>query len=265
MLFRALAYVDEFHIVSHNSDNLDGGGTDHKQAFNHTNLAEDAVGMIAAKLEVPEEWAPFMSARCVIVWRVLNFGWIHSPANHQPVPLAIRNGVNNKGAQEIMADLPGYKFKPKDLSHLALDTLFRYIRCTEGYNDTIDFDKTQDIESRLHGLGCTMHLDTLEIAVKHHHLLSALAAIQKGDEFEATGLMGDPLDWLQETLGQFGYATVMPKSWIMGFIVPLLRCLKGVRSDAAPTTLCFSSFPFQSDAVSLDNLRCCLSRQLTSL
>ena len=257
MLFRALAYVDDFHIVSHNSDKLAGGGTDLKQAFNHTNLAEDAVGLIAAKLEVPEEWVPFMSPRCIIVWLVLNFGWIHSPANHQPVPLAIRNAVNNTCAKEIMADLPGYNFKPEDLSHLAPDALFRYIRYTEGYNDTIDFDKTQDIESRLHRLGCTMYLDTLEIAVKHHHLLRALTAIQQGDEFEARGLAGVPLGWLQETLGQFRFAAVMPKSWIMGFIVPLLRCLKGVRSDAAPTTLCSPSFPFQPDAVSLDNLHRC--------
>ena len=66
MLFRALAYVDDFHIVSHNSDKLAGGGTDLKQAFNHTNLAEDAVGLIAAKLEVPEEWTPFISPRCII-------------------------------------------------------------------------------------------------------------------------------------------------------------------------------------------------------
>ena len=43
----------------------------------------------------------------------------------------------------------------------------------------------------------------------------------------------------------------------MGFIVPLLRCLKGVGSDAAQTTLWSPSFPFQSDAVSLDNLHRC--------
>ena len=91
MLFRALAYVDDFHIVSHNSDKLAGGGTDLKQAFNHTNLAEDAVGLIAAKLEVPEEWVPFMSPRCIIVWLVLNFGWIHSPANHQ-----VQGSLDNK-------------------------------------------------------------------------------------------------------------------------------------------------------------------------
>ena len=74
MLLRALAYVNDFHIVSHKSDNLDSGGSELKQAFDHTNLAGDAVGLIAAKLEVPEEWPPFMSARCVIVWLVLNFG-----------------------------------------------------------------------------------------------------------------------------------------------------------------------------------------------
>ena len=253
MLFRALAYVDDFHIVVRD----DGGGTDLKQAFNHTNLSEDAVGIIACRLEIPEEWVPYMSAFCIIVWLVLNFGWIHSPANHQPVPLAIRNAVNNTCASDIMKNLPGYKFKPGDLSHLAMDALFRYIRYTEGYNDTIDFDKTQDIEHKLHRLGCTMFLDTLEIAVKPNHLLRALTAIQQGDKFELEGLQGVPLGWLQETLGQFRFAAVMPKSWIMGFIVPLLRCLKGVRSDAAPTTLCFPTFPFQSDAVSLSNLHRC--------
>ena len=73
MLSRALAYVDDFHIVIHD----DGGGTDLKQAFNHTNLSEDAVGIIACRLEIPEEWVPYMSAFCIIVWLVLNFGWIH--------------------------------------------------------------------------------------------------------------------------------------------------------------------------------------------
>ena len=67
MLFRALAYVDDFHIVSQDCDKLDGGGTYLKQVFNHTNLAEDAVGLISANPEVLEEGVPFMSAHCIIV------------------------------------------------------------------------------------------------------------------------------------------------------------------------------------------------------
>ena len=37
-----------------------------------------------------------------------------------------------------------------------MDALLRYIRHTEGYIDTIDMGKSQDIEGKFDRLGCTM-------------------------------------------------------------------------------------------------------------
>ena len=256
-LFQALAYVDDFHVVHHDTHNVEGGGQDLRGAFNLTNIAGSAVGLISARSEVPPDWVKAMSKRCVLAWLVLNFGWLHSPPQHQPVPVAVRNGVNNTCARDIIDTLPGYEFRAADLSHLAMDALLRYIRYTEGYIDTIDMGKTQDIEGKLDRLGCTMWLDTLEIAVKKSHLVNAHQAMAAGDQFEAENMPGVPLGWVQTTLGIFRFAAVMPKSWILGFIVPLLRCLKGVSSDASKETLCLPSVHFQPDKVSLANLHRC--------
>ena len=82
-----------------------------------------------------------LAEEVVLTWRVLNFGWIHSPARQQPVP-TVRNGVNNTCAKDIACAIPGYQFRAADLTHLAVDTLLRFIRYTEGYVDPIDMDKT---------------------------------------------------------------------------------------------------------------------------